>query len=184
MVAAANIVRSDRTPSDRTPAVGLPIMGIGSYIGHIERSSAMTRGNATRMLGIVLSLVIGGSSPAFARDVCVDWAGVGPVVFKKVKRLRPGGAVPLDGLWKSPLGFTVPISGTALMQSDGSIRFGFRAFSMLPEGVVGYANTTVTMKAADETYAGTGVWENDPGDTTPDGTVVFTSIDCATVGSF
>src|SRR5262245_17226220 len=139
-----------------------------------ERSSAMKRENATRTLGIVLSLVIGSSSAAFARDVCVQWSGFGDVVFRKVKRLRPGGAVPLDGIWVSPLlGETVPISGTALMRSDGTVRFGFRAFSMSPNGLGGNVNTTVTMMAADETYAGSGFWENDPGDTVPDGVATF-----------
>jgi hypothetical protein len=139
----------------------------------------MERRNTLRTLGLVLSLVIGGSSASFARDVCVEW-GFGQIAFKKVKRLKPGGAVPLDGIWVSGK-ITVPVTGTAIMRSDGSIRLGLQAFSRDPEGLGGNVNTTVAIKAADETYAGTGFWENEPGDTIPDGIATFTSIDCATV---
>src|SRR5262245_9224169 len=143
-------------------------------------SRTMKRGNALRTLGIALSLVIGGSSAAFARDVCVNFAGAGDIVFKKVKRLKPGGAIPLDGIYV--LGTTTsPVSGTALMRSDRTVRLGLQLFTRAPDGQGGTVNSTVTVKAADETYAGTGLWENEPADGTPDGVATFTSIDCATV---
>jgi hypothetical protein len=149
--------------------------------GHAKGGFVMKRGNTLRTAAIALSLVVAGSTASFARDVCVDFFG-GPVVFKKVKRLRPGGAVPLDGVWIVAQE-TIPVTGTAVMRSDGSVRLGLQVFSMSPDGVPGAVNTTVVIKAADETFAGTGVWENedDTGNDAPDGAATFTSIDCATV---
>lgn len=78
-----------------------------------------------------LALVVPGKSEAQGRkapDRCIMNDDVGFVfVFQEVPTLSPGRTIPLRGLFFGAfdaLG-TVPIDGSAVLASDGSVRLGF-----------------------------------------------------------
>ena len=137
-----------------------------------------------KKLGIAALLAIATSGAAFAKDVCVhiDSGGAfGDIVFKSVKKLKPGGAVALSGLWALSTD-AIPVSGTAVMRSDGKVEIGLQLFSLGAFGGTGVM-AAAKVTADDATFAGSGFYENedDGGNNTPDGSITFTSIDCATI---
>ena len=134
-----------------------------------------------KKLGIAALLVIATSGAAFAKDVCVnvDSGGdIGSIKFKGVKKLKPGGAVALNGLWVQYLD-VIPVSGTAIMRSDGKVEIGVQLFSLGSFGGTGVMSAA-KVTAYDATLAGPGFFDNqdDAGDSTPDGYITFASIDC------
>jgi hypothetical protein len=138
-----------------------------------------------KKLGIAALLAIATSGAAFAKDVCVHLDGgsgdIGDIVFKSVKRLKPGGAVALSGLWAYSTD-AIPVSGTAVMRSDGKVEVGVQLFSLGAFGGTGVM-AAAKVTADDATFVGSGFYENedDGGNNTPDGNITFASIDCATI---
>lgn len=126
-------------------------------------------------LALIVALV-GGVSAASAKDICVqDNQGAVNWVFKKVKGLKPGKATALNGIY-SPGTINAPVSGTAFMRSNGDVHIGVFVHSMAPFSGVNINVNEIT----DATFTGTGYYENS-GDSTADGTINWTSVDCSTV---
>lgn len=70
-------------------------------------------------------------APAAARDACVVVAPAGyTVVFRKVKRLKPGGAAPLAGLVILSPTNVAPVHGSAMMDSAGSVEIGVTGYGL------------------------------------------------------
>lgn len=144
------------------------------------RSNRITRGAAagrrrasTWAATFLLATALAGH--AAAKDVCLT-DGSSHYVFKKVKALKPGGAVPLTGYIVFKNNFDVfPLEGTAMMKSDGTV---VAAIACLELGGPGYS--TIIKWNADTTFAGDGLYDVAPFDSA-DGGTTFTTVDCHTV---
>lgn len=128
-------------------------------------------------------LLVAFASSAWAKDICVSDSATGQHVFRKVKGLKPGGAIPLTGFTVF-FGQLLPLTGTAVMSSTGSVRIGVMVHAM--SGVDGQNGLYETVENADATFAGSGVWDNGDHDTQTrdymgDQALTWTSIDCSTV---
>lgn len=118
-------------------------------------------------VGLVSLLLVGLAVPASAKDLCIK-AGNRIVVFKKVKKLKPGRAVPVIGLYleSGDPGQTEPFSGAATMSTGGTIKVGFTVFT--------YYGDFVYQASTNSAFAGTYL-------TNYVNPTVFNSVDCATV---
>jgi hypothetical protein len=125
-----------------------------------------------------LALLSLAASPALAGDVCVQGGTTDFYVFHKVKKLKPGRSVPLNGRYTDGVE-SVPVQGTAIMQADGTIRVGVFVHSMML-GDFGGSNLTASL-TVDARFSGTGQPDAD-GDYAPDAVAwTWTAIDCDTV---
>lgn len=117
------------------------------------------------------------AAPALAKDVCVALDSAGSqVVFKKVKALKkPGTAIALNGLYVVE-GNSAPVSGTAVVRSNGTVGFGFFVHGMEP---IFAANAEFVLEGSDAIIA-SGQIDTD-GDHTANLAVEMTPIDCGTV---
>ena len=116
------------------------------------------------------------AAPALAKDVCVETDIDSQVVFKKVKALKKAGtAVALNGLYVTQ-GDSAPVSGTAIVRSNGTVAFGFFVHGMTP---IFAANAEFVLEGSD-TFIAAGQIDTD-GDNFPDTAVEMTPIDCDTV---
>jgi len=124
--------------------------------------------------------VVALSSSAWATDICVsDTSTMGHIVFRKVKALKPGKAVTLNGIGVNmPATESFPISGTAIMTTGGTVKIGVLYHSMAP-GVT-FGGGQIASLTTDATLAGTGNGDTD-GDYLPDFAITWASVDCATV---
>lgn len=114
------------------------------------------------------------SAPVMAKDICLqaDWGSY--FKFKNVKSLKPNKITPLVGAYLEG-GQTVPVSGSAIVRADGTVRYGVHVYSIM------YSNSfTLHISAADATMAGTGGWDND-GNMTQNGAATMTAVDCKTL---
>ena len=113
---------------------------------------------------------------AHAKDICViSSVDPAPTVFRKVKKLKPGSAIALNGFH---IRFTdrrlVPVSGTALMQRDGTVLIGIFLHAM---GLSGQEPTYYERMTTDTTFEGTGYYDNNA-DARPDGVETWSSVSC------
>jgi hypothetical protein len=74
-------------------------------------------------LATVIALLTG--SGVWAKDVCIQLGttGQGTFVFRAVKKLKPGSAVPIAGFFFNP--GSEPVAGTAIMRANGQVLVGF-----------------------------------------------------------
>lgn len=134
---------------------------------------------------LIVAIALAGASTAGAapstrtRDVClVSPTGGGSFntfVLRDVKSLSPGGVIPLQGFYFVGTRMGAPLHGSAMMASDGSVRFGVFIHSS--------ADSTNDFTAAgilDAAFQGTLKFDND-GDFVPNGTLAVSPVDCATV---
>ena len=130
----------------------------------------------SRFAAALLGLLMLGT-PALAKDVCVELDSAGSqVVFKKVKALKkPGTAIALNGLYVV-MGNSAPVSGTAIVRSNGTVGFGFFVHGMAP---IFAANAEFVLEGSD-VFIASGQIDGD-GDNLPDQAVEMTPIDCGSV---
>jgi hypothetical protein len=122
------------------------------------------------LLSLVLLTVA--TAPVWARDLCIG-DGSSTFVFRKVKTLRPGGAIALTGLYFN--GFTtVPVEGGATMRSDGTVAAG--VFVHSADG--GLARNSTLEWVTNSTLAGTVPYDNDGDFLADDGVLNLSVIDC------
>ena len=129
------------------------------------------------VVATVLTTMLGfGAAAASAKDICVqDDQGAVFWVFSKVKALKPGKVVALNGIY-NPGGIGAPVTGTAFMTTGGAVHIGVFVHSMAP-----FSGLNITVnEVADATFTGTGNYENS-GDSTADGPINWTNVDCSTV---
>ena len=133
----------------------------------------MTRYRAALLTVLLLTGVAG---TAAAKDICLDGGSSGKVVFRKVKKLKAGGTIPLAGMYIIS-GSMAACEGAAAMNSAGnSVSVGIFCHGLLLSN-----NFTWEWTATDTTLAGTGDRDLN-GDYSPDGSpLTLTSIDCSTV---
>jgi hypothetical protein len=120
-------------------------------------------------------LMSGLGSTAWARDVCLAFSGNTYIVLRKVKSLRPGVSVPLNGFYYYPGVYTAPVDGSAVMKADGTVLAGLFVHALAE----GSNNYTLEWKT-DATFAGLIKYDND-GDFSSNGGMMFNAIDCKTV---
>ena len=132
----------------------------------------------SRSIRLAVSLaVVGFVTQASAKDVCLKDQFNNSYVFRKVKTLRAGAAVPLTGFEVLLNLDVLPIEGTAMMRTDGTVIAGMTVHGQLTaQGV----DALVRWFASDATLAGSGDYDLSPLDG-PEGGYTFTSVDCATV---
>lgn len=112
---------------------------------------------------------------AAAKDICLT-DGSSHYVFKKVKTLHPGAAVPLTGYVVFKNGFdTYPLTGTAMMKQDGTVVAGVTALELGGPGT-----STILLWYGDTSLAGSGYYDKSPFSGV-DGGVDLTSVDCSTI---
>jgi hypothetical protein len=114
---------------------------------------------------------------AAAKDICLENEGSGEkLLLRKVKKLKPGGAIALSGTFVSGGNFAA-CNGAAAMNSAGSsVMVGVLCHSL----VLGN-NFSWEWTATDATLTGTGDRDTN-GDYEPDGSpITINSIDCSTV---
>jgi hypothetical protein len=98
------------------------------------------------------------------------------LVFRNVKKLKPGRAVPLSGIGIPMGSIVVPLHGSAIMDSAGTIELGITAYSMLDD-----IPNAMMHAMVDETFTGT-IQVDAGGDFMPDGLpAILMGIDCKTV---
>jgi hypothetical protein len=127
-------------------------------------------------VGLALTFALP-AAPAAARDVCTTLGPAGyTIVFKGVKKLKPGRAVPLSGIGIVSATNVVPIHGSAIMDSAGNIELGFTGYGML-DGI-----TNVMIQGdVDADFTGTAQLDAD-GDFSADAVAAtLTTTDCKTV---
>jgi hypothetical protein len=123
---------------------------------------------ASIALAAILGLLTG--SAAMAKDICVHLSPAGTFVFRGVKKLKPGGAIPLAGFFFNP--GSVPVGGSAIMRASGTVLVGFTVYT---DGAALVQTFTAT---TDSELNGTAIITSGPSA----GTVLsLTAIDCKTV---
>jgi hypothetical protein len=130
------------------------------------------------LLGLGLALFVAASvAPASARDICATLEPASYVlVFKGVKKLRPGRAVPLTGIGIISATGVVPLQGTAIADSSGSIEIGVTGYGMAD----GIGNVMIHA-AVDADFTGPAQLDID-GDFAPDALPAsLVGLDCRTV---
>src|SRR5262245_4022026 len=116
---------------------------------------------------------------ALARDICVQELPLGATyVFSRVKTLRPRHIVPLTGARVfADLGNVVPVDGTAVMRSDGTVIVGVLVHNMSPS--VRALEQLPPSMSTDADFAGTGTVDAN-GDFFSDGPAfTWTKVDCS-----
>lgn len=150
----------------------------------------MHRGFSAMKKGfVVLALLLTTASASLAKDICVsataDAVPFGKFVFRKVKSLKPGSAVNLAGIWfdyDNPTGI-VPVTGTAVMKSDGTVRLGVQVFNGIHDATYNYSFNADT----DGAFVGSGELQTVEPDnlsfilSTSFATLGLTALDCKTV---
>lgn len=137
--------------------------------------------NARLLLPVILGLVLAVPGSAAAalrsatRDLCVT-DGPNTFVFRKVQRLEPGGAISVQGIWRSSGTRALPFHGGAIMASDGTVRLGLFVHSTADGGT----NDFTLSGETDTLFAGILSFDND-GDFVPNGSLTLQSVDCATI---
>ena len=128
-------------------------------------------------VALLFVLVLTGfAGAATAKDICLDGGTSGQLVFRKVKKLKAGGAISLAGMYLIS-GTESACEGAATMNSAGtSISVGIFCHALLVSN-----NFTWEWTATDATLAGSGDRDIN-GDYNPDlSPLTLTSIDCSTV---
>lgn len=133
-------------------------------------------GRRTRRDILVATFVLGAAlaTDAAARDVCTTDRS-NTFVFKRMKHLRPGDAVPLIGRYQRGALIAVPFDGTAVMRADGSVTAGIFVHDLVSE-----TNNFTLEWTTDATLAGIAKFDRD-GDMRSDGTLDLRSVDCGTL---
>ena len=124
-----------------------------------------------------LSLLVVTNGNALAKDICLLDNFGSPYVFKKVARLRPGGAIPLTGFRVGSSTNDSLDGSTALNAAGTEASFGIFVHSLATNVL---ATNFTAEWTGDTTFAGTGAFDND-GDFSSNGTISFSAIDCKTV---
>jgi hypothetical protein len=135
----------------------------------------------------IIAAVVAATAPASLagpapkpKDVCIVNLGssgspLNTFVFRDVKPLVPGGAIPLQGLFFTAARKVAPAHGSAAMASDGSVRIGLVVHSSA-DSTNDFTVSGIT--AAD--FSGTLKFDSD-GDFKPEGTLVVEPASCAAV---
>lgn len=135
----------------------------------------MNRTKSFPILLLSLVLLTVAAAPVRARDLCIG-DGNSTFVFRKVQKLKPGGAIALTGLYFN--GFTtVPVVGGATMRSNGSVTAG--VFVHSADG--GLARNSTLEWVTTSTLAGTVPYDNDGDFLADDGVLNLSVIDCKTI---
>lgn len=123
----------------------------------------------------VLSIALA-PSVALAADIClVDGVGLN-LVFHKPKKLKSGRSIAITGIRTNGLSVALPLYGTALMRTGGTVDIGFTQASMQAGIQLEYAGSGGN---ADFEFAS--VSYDNTGDGVADGTTTLTKVDCDTV---
>ena len=101
-------------------------------------------------------------------------------IFQDVPPLAPAKVIPLHGMYFSGARNPSPLSGSALMTSDGTVRIGMFVHSSATTSSTFVANDFTLSATTDATFAGTYQFDND-GDYRPNGTLAIEPVDCATI---
>jgi hypothetical protein len=121
---------------------------------------------------LLLALALLAPSPAFAKRICVRDDGDSIWLFPKVKKLKPGQAIALSGVF---LPNSAPVTGTAYMDFTGAVRIGVFVHSMAP---FSNSNSFAVNILGDTDFAGAGNHDSD-GDNVGEGPSTWTALDCA-----
>lgn len=110
-----------------------------------------------------------------SHDSCLEDNFGGSYVFQKVKALKkPGKGTPLHG-WYHLGKDILPIAGSAVVGSDGTMRAAVTIYE------VGQGAVSIVMGwTGDATLAGTGDYDNNDSGSSS-GSIVLTSVNCKTV---
>lgn len=128
------------------------------------------------VLGLVLALGLS-AAPAAARDVCTALEPAGyTIVFKSVKKVKPGRAVPLTGIGIVSATNIVPLHGSAIADSVGNIEIGFTGYGML-DGV----SNVMVQGDVDADFNGTAQLVLDSDFAADPVAATLTAVDCKTV---
>jgi hypothetical protein len=137
----------------------------------------MDKARLARPLAVAL-LLLGVAGAAQAKDVCVQGPGGEQYVFLKVKKLKPGRAVPLQGFYILN-GVSGPLTGTAISKSSGQIEALVMASAMSFNSFTG--NLAVFDMVVGDDFSGFGAVDSD-GDFQPNlSNYTWSAIDCKTV---
>jgi hypothetical protein len=138
-------------------------------------------------LGLLTAISeIAAAAPRKNVDVCVVnrvSPGANPLntlVFRDVAPLSPGGAISLRGLYFSSSNRVSPFAGSAVMESNGTVRLGLFVHSSANPGPNVFLNDFTLSGLTDTSFAGALNFDND-GDFLPNGTITFESEDCAAI---
>jgi len=140
----------------------------------MQRIRSQTPGLARRaaVVGFALLAVVH-ATDSWAKDVCVS-DGSNTFIFKKVKTLRPGNAVPLVGIYQA-LGRATTFDGSAVMRADGSIAAGIFVHTLADDT----GNFTMEW-ITDPSLAGVAKFDHN-GDHESDGTLDLRVVDCSRI---
>lgn len=135
------------------------------------------------LLGFAVLVVMNAdvASAAKERDVCMaastGGGGFNEFILKDVDTLTIGEAISLRGIYTATGSQRIsPLSGSAIMGSDGQIRIGFFVHSTAQGGT----NDFTVSGVLDAAYNGTVNFDND-GDFKPNGTLAMQRVDCSTI---
>jgi hypothetical protein len=139
---------------------------------------------AIASVGFVVIVAINGTGIAGAgskpKDVCIaaptGGGGFNTFILKEVDTLVPGAVAALRGLYFATGQHRIaPLSGSAVMGSDGQIRIGFFVHSSAQA-----TNDFTVSGVTDADYNGTVNFDND-GDFMANGTLAMQRVDCSTI---
>lgn len=127
------------------------------------------------LLTVLLSTGLAGA--AGAKDICLVNGDSGEtLVLRKVKKLKPGGAIPLSGVFTSGPIFSACDGAAAMNSAGNSISVGVSCHTLLDGNSFSWVWT-----ATDAALTGAGDRDTN-GDDEPDGVPIsMVSIDCRTV---
>jgi hypothetical protein len=129
--------------------------------------------NCVRVLVVAVAFSI--AAPTLAKDTCLS-DGSNTYIFKKVKKLKAGRAVSLQGIFLEGGGQAAPFDGSAMMLGDGvTVRVGVFVHSL----ALGTNNFTVEWTTTTD-FTGTADFDND-GNFVSSGTLNLSTVDCKTV---
>jgi hypothetical protein len=146
------------------------------------RAERTTTSTALTGLGLLALLVGLAPARAMAKDVCVRSSDGDAYVFSRVSTLRPGRVVPLTGIRVAPFPPArpvAPVTGAAVMRSDGTIHVGVVVHTMSPSLNQPSSSFLVSVDV-NTAFAGTGTLDG-TGNFRPTGSITWTSADCASI---
>jgi hypothetical protein len=139
------------------------------------------------MLALVLALpALAAAAPrrSESQNLClINPTGGGSYntfVFQEVAPLAPGQAVAMHGIYFNGTRRATPLSGTAAMATDGSVRLGIFVHSSAVSTSTVPQNDFTLAGVGDASFAGLYYFDND-GDFKPNGTLAIEPVDCSTI---
>lgn len=136
------------------------------------------------LLGLLLAVPALAAPPQRSESVCLaaptGGGSFNTFILQDVTPLAPGKVIPLRGMYFNGTNRAIPLSGSAVMSSEGIVRIGAFVHSSATSTSTFGSNDFTFAATTDATFAGTYYFDSD-GDFVPNGTLAMAVADCRTI---